>query len=209
MKFYDFARAPSPRRARIFMAEKGLDVEIIQVDLGAEEQRGEAFTAINPRQTVPALVLEEGVVLTDNASIARYLEETCPEPPLLGRDPIEKALVAEWTARVESEGLMAIAEVLRNTSSFFKKRSLTGPRDYEQIPALAERGAARIEAFYEVLDTRLQETPYLAGEAFSAADIAALVCCDFAGWVKMGPPETFKALATWRDAVNARPSSSA
>ncbi|WP_300545319.1 glutathione S-transferase family protein [Maricaulis sp.] len=209
MKFYDYTPAPSPRRARIFMAEKGLEVETIQVDLAAKAQFDPEFRAVNPRCTVPALVLDDGTVLCDNASIARYIEEEFPDPPLLGTTPLEKALVAEWWARVEGEGLMGVAEALRNRSEFFKDSAITGPDRYAQIPELAERGRARAEAFMVVLDEQLADTPYLAGDRFSAADIAAFVFVDFAAWIKLKPADNQSSLARWREAVGARPSSQA
>jgi glutathione S-transferase len=209
MKFYDYARAPSPRRARIFMAEKGIEIETEQVDLGAKAQFEPAYRAVNPRCTVPALVLDDGTVLCDNASIARYLEEEFPDPPLLGTTPVEKALIAEWLARVEGEGLMGVAEALRNRSEFFKDSSLTGPERYAQIPQLAERGRARAAAFFTALDARLADHAYLAGDRFSAADIAAFVFVDFAGWIKLKPDAGLVHLARWYEAVAARPSAGA
>jgi glutathione S-transferase len=181
----------------------------VQVDLAARAQFDEPFRSINPRCTVPALALDDGTVLCDNASIARYIEEICPEPPLLGRSPVEKALVAEWLARVEWEGFMGAAEALRNTSKAFKDAAITGPDRYEQIPELAERGRRRAEVFFTTMDERLSETAYLAGDAFSAADIAAYVFVDFAAWVKLRPGPDLTHLANWREAISRRPSSSA
>ena len=145
MKFYDYCAAPSPRRARIFMAEKGIEIETEQVDLGVKAQFEPAYRAVNPRCTVPALVLDDGTVLSDNTSIARYLEEAFPDPPLLGTTPVEKALVAEWMSRAEGEGLLGVAEALRNRSEFFKDSSITGPDRYAQVPELVERGRARAQ----------------------------------------------------------------
>lgn len=209
MKFYDFKSAPSPRRARMFIMEKGIEIETEQVDLGVRAQFEEPFKSINPRCTVPALTLDDGTVLCDNASIARYLEEICPEPPLLGRDPVEKALVAEWLARVEWEGFMGAAEALRNTSDFFKNSAITGPDRHEQIPALAQRGRKRAEAFFTVMDQRLAAANYLAGDAFSAADIAGYAFVDFAAWVKLKPAPELVHLANWREAISKRPSAAA
>tara|TARA_R110002072_G_scaffold55782_3_gene144997 strand:- start:3241 stop:3879 length:639 start_codon:yes stop_codon:yes gene_type:complete len=206
MILYDCATAPSPRRARMFIAEKGLTIETRQVDLKSGEHFGEAFRAINPRCTVPALDVGNGDVLTDNASIAAYLEAIRPDPPLLGRDPIEKARIAEWNARSESEGLLAVAEALRNSAPGLKGRALTGPDSYEQIPQLAARGAARVSAFFKVLDERLSDSAYLAGEAFSVADITAFVFVEFAERARFAPDGDFPALAEWRDALRARPS---
>lgn len=207
--FYDCATAPSPRRARMFFAEKGLEIPTVQVDLRNGEQLGEAFAAINPRCTVPALKLPDGTVLGDNASIARYIEEIRPEPLLMGRDPIEKAIIAEWNAIVEFEGLMGIAEVVRNVLPGMKGRALTGPKSYEQIPQLAERGQARVRQFFLNLNERLENSAYVGGDAFSIADITAFVAVEFAGWVRLYPDENHSALAEWRNAIGERPSASA
>ena len=204
--FYDCATAPSPRRARMFIAEKGLDIPTVQVDLRSKEQLGEAFRAINPRCTVPALKLPDGIVLGDNVSIARYLEEIRPDPPLMGRDPVEKAVIAEWNAIAESDGLLAMAEIIRNSLPGMKGRALTGPRDYDQITELVERGKARIKHFFELLNARLETNAYLGGEAFSVADITAFVVVEFAGWVKLAPAENQTALIEWRTAIAERPS---
>ncbi len=140
---YDCATAPSPRRARILLAEKGVAHQTVQVDLRNREQMGEAFRRVNPQCTVPALATDDGVLLTDNAAIAAYLEAAYPEPPLLGRTPHEKAEIASWNWRIEFDGLMAVAEALRNSSPGMVNRALPGPVDYAQIPALAERGLQR------------------------------------------------------------------
>lgn len=206
MKFYDCLTAPSPRRVRMFLAEKGIEIETVQIDLRSKEQLSEGFLAINPRGTVPALQLDDGTVLCDGASIMRYLEEIHPEPPMLGATPLEKALVAEWTARVEFEGFMATAEAFRNSSKAFKDAALTGPVAHAQIPELAERGRKRVADCFAVLDERLQDNAFLAGENFTAADIAAFVFVEFSGWIKLVPEESQTALKAWRDAVAARPS---
>ena len=143
---YDCATAPSPRRARIFLAEKGLAHDTVQVDLRSGEQLGEAYRRINPQCTVPALRTQEGLLLTDNAAIAAYLEARYPSPPLLGETPEEKAEIASWNWRMEFEGLLAIAEALRNSAPAMANRALPGAVDYPQIPALAERGLARAGA---------------------------------------------------------------
>lgn len=208
MKFYDCATAPSPRRARMVIAEKRVEVETIQIDLRSGGQFAPEFAAINPRCTVPVLVTEDGEALCDNASIARYLEAEFPDPPLMGRSSLEQARVAEWLARAEFEGLMSVAEVLRNTSKAMKDRALPGPDPVPQIPELAQRGMARGQRFFTALDQRLRDVPWLAGDGFSFADITAFVFVEFAAWVKMVPSEDLEALSTWREACKARPSGS-
>jgi len=206
MKFYDCSTAPSPRRARIFIAEKNAPVETIEVDLARNEQLSDSFRAVNPRCTVPVLVLDDGTTLTENQGIAAYLEAAFPEPPLLGRTPAERGLVANWNARCELEGLWAVAECFRNRSKGLANRAITGPRDFAQIPELAERGRARAEEFLLMLDQRLRDSTYVAGEFFSMADITAVCVVDFAGWIKLGVPESYTGLRRWRAMLGERPS---
>jgi glutathione S-transferase len=202
---YDCATAPSPRRARILLAEKGVPHQTVQVDLRSGEQMGEAFRRINPQCTVPALKTEEGAVLTDNAAITAYLEAVCPEPPLLGRTPLEKAEIASWNWRVEFEGLTAIAEALRNGSPAMANRALPGPRNYAQIPELAQRGLQRVQDFFLTLEERLQGRDFIATDRLSIADITAVVAVDFARVVKVKPGEQHPNLQRWRAAMAQRP----
>ncbi|MGL4314647.1 MAG: glutathione S-transferase family protein [Sphingomonas sp.] len=203
---YDFPRAPSPRRARVLLAEKGIAHETVIVDLAAQEQLGEGFRAINPRCTVPALRLEDGTVLTDNAGIAAWAEAAFPEPPLMGTTPTEKAEIASWNVRIEQEGFYAVAEALRNSAPGMKDRALTGPVDYAQIPALAERGLARLEQFFAMLDQHLDGRDYVATDRFSLADISAVIVTDFARIVKLKPAEQFAHIGAWRARMAERPS---
>jgi glutathione S-transferase len=202
---YDCATAPSPRRARILLAEKGIAHETVEIDLRSAQQLSDSFRAINPRLTVPALKLEDGHVLTDNAGIAAWAEAFKPEPPMLGRTALEKAEVASWNSRIEGEGFMAIAEAFRNSTPAMKDRALPGPNNYAQIPELAERGIARLTAFIDVLDAQLSSNSYVAGADFSLADITAIVAIDFARIVRMKPTETHTNIARWRAQVGQRP----
>jgi len=206
MKFYDCQTAPSPRRARIFIAEKGLEIETIEIDLGKGEQLGEEFKRLNPRCTVPVLELDDGTCLTENAGIAAYLEALVPEPSLLGTSAEEKGSVADWNARMELEGLWPLADALRNRSKGMVGRAITGPTDYQQIPELAERGLARATEFFEMLNERLGQSEYVAGDFFSMADITAIVVVDFAAWVKSGPTDAHPNTKRWVDLVGQRPS---
>jgi glutathione S-transferase len=206
---YDCATAPSPRRARILLAEKGVPYEKVQVDLRQGEQFGEAFRQVNPHCTVPALRTDEGVVLTDNAAIAAYLEAKFPEPPLCGRTPLEKAQVASWHWRAEFEGMLAIAEAFRNASPAMANRALPGPTDYAQIPELAQRGVARAQQFFAALDAHLADREFIVGDALSLADITAVVAVDFARAAKLKPAEQYANLRRWRERLAQRPSMSA
>lgn len=203
---YDCATAPSPRRARMLLAEKGVPHQTVQVNLAQGEQLGDAFRAINPACTVPVLELEDGQVLTDNAAIEAYVEARYPEPPLMGRTPSEKAEVATWHWRCEFEGLLAVAEALRNGSPAMAGRALPGPVDFAQIPELAQRGLDRTRLFMDTLDRRLQDREFVAGEAFSLADIVAVVAVDFARIVRVKPTEQHPHLLRWRQAMGQRPS---
>ncbi|NBW45264.1 MAG: glutathione S-transferase [Betaproteobacteria bacterium] len=206
LTLYDFEMAPSPRRARILLAEKAVPFTAIQVDLRQKEQLGDAFRAINPRCTVPALRLEDGAILTDNAGIAAYLEATYPEPPMTGRTALERAEVASWNARIEMEGFMAIAEALRNSAPAMKDRALTGAVNYAQIPELAQRGLARAQQFFVELDSHLAGREFTATEGFSLADITAVVALDFARVVRIKPGDDHPNLMRWRKAMGERPS---
>ena len=187
---YDCATAPSPRRARIFLAEKGVQHATVPIDLRSGEQLGEAYRQINPQCTVPALRTDEGTLLTDNAAITAYLEARYPEPPLLGRTPRDKAAIASWQWRCEFEGLMAVADALRNSNPAMVNRALPGPVDYPQIPELAQRGLARVQQFFVTLDEQLAGRDFIAADQFSIADITAVVTVDFARVVRLKPDDS-------------------
>ncbi len=205
MTLYDCPTAPSPRRARILLAEKGVAHATVNIDLGKGEQLGAAYRAINPLCTVPALQLEDGSVLGDNAGIAAYVEARFPAPALLGTTPLEKAQIASWNWRVEFEGLLAIAEALRNGSPAMANRALPGPVDYPQIPELAVRGLERVHRFFETLEQQLAGNDTLVACGFSIADITAVVAVDFARVVRVKPGESHPNLRRWRAAMALRP----
>ena len=207
LKFYDCASAPSPRRARIFIAEKGIAVETVEIDLRSVQQMSPEFKAINPRCAVPALQTEDGEVIAENLAIASYLDALHPDPPLMGVTPIERAHVLEWNWRCEFEGLSAVAEILRNSSPHMKGRAMTGPKNIEQLSELAERGRLRLSYFYEDVNARLEQSENLAGSAYSLADITAMVTIDFSKWVKASPDASLTALWEWHARCAARPAS--
>jgi glutathione S-transferase len=180
------------------------------VNLGEKEQFSDWFKAINPRQQVPVLVLDDGTAIGEVPAIWRYLEETYPEPPLLGRDPRSKALVTMWERRVELDGFAPTMEGVRNAATGLKGRALSGPHDYNQIPELVERSKRRVADFYTDLDVRLSESAFVYGAEFSAADITALVTVDFAtAGLKMPIPDHARTLQRWYERVAARPSAKA
>lgn len=205
---FDYRMAPSPRRARIFLAEKGIAHETVQIDMREGEQLSIAYRAVNPDCTVPALRLDDGYILTDNAAIAAWAEASYPDPPLLGSTALEKAEIASWNAKIEQAGLMAVAEALRNSNPAMKDRALPGPHDYPQIPELAQRGLARLHHFMDMFNTHMDGRIFVASDAFSLADITAAVTIDFAKVVgiKLGPDHPH--ITAWRQRMNKRPSMS-
>lgn len=209
LTLYDCSTAPSPRRARILLAEKGVSVHNVQIDLRSGEQMSDAYRAINPLCTVPALRTESGLVLTDNAAIIAYVEARYPDPPLLGVTPEQKAQIASWQWRVEFEGLVAIAEAFRNVSPAMVNRALPGPVDYPQIAELGQRGLARVAQFFVTLNQQLAQQPFVAGDSFSIADITAVVAVDFVRIIKLKPDEQHPHLLRWREQMALRPSMAA
>ena len=206
MKFFDCKTAPSPRRVRIFIAEKDIAVETILVDLRSKEQLGVEFKTINPHCTVPVLELDDGARLTTTAGIWRYLEATYPDPPLMGETPQQRGVIADLQWHIEMNGFMAMAEFLRNSAPAMKGRALTGPHDYDQIPELADRGKLRVQRFLEEIDQVIEGKPYVAGDRFSVADIDLLVLIDFSAWRKLSLPAGATNARRWYEAVRARPS---
>jgi glutathione S-transferase len=206
MKLYDCAMAPSPRRVRIFLAEKGISLPTIQVDLRSGEQFSESFRKVNPGCTVPVLELDDGTRIADVIAICVYFEELKGEPPLIGRDPASRARIVAASRRAEQDGFYAMVEAFRNATPGFKGRALPGIADYEQIPALAERGRARVGRFFEAMDAELANHPFVCGSDYSLADITVMVTVDFAQWIKLAIPEKCVNLRRWYQPVSARPS---
>ena len=209
MKLYDCTTAPSPRRVRIFLAEKEISVPTVQVDLRNGQQFSPAFRAINPECTVPVLELDNGTTIADIFGICRYFEELYPNPPLMGHSAEQKAVIEAWQRRIERDGFYAAMEAFRNSTPGLKGRALPGPEPYEQIPALAERGRVRIEHFFAWLDARLADNEFVCGPSFTVADITGLVSVDFCSWAKLRPPEQLSHLRHWHATVSQRPSAKA
>jgi glutathione S-transferase len=207
---YEATSSPNSRRVRIFLAEKGISIPRVPVDLGAKEQFSEAYVRINPRRVVPTLVLEDGTAIGEVPAILRYLEETHPEPPLLGVSAKDKALVTMWERRMELEGFAVVMETVRNAVAGLKGRAIAGPHDYEQIPAIVERGRRRLADFYADFEARLADAPFVAGDRFSVADITAVVAIDFSTKaLSLSIPEGHEASRRWYALVAGRPSMAA
>jgi glutathione S-transferase len=210
LKLYHAPASPNSRRVRMFLAEKGISLPLVSIDLAAGEQHGDTYRAINPRRVVPTLVLEDGTAIGEVLAIWRYLEEAYPATPLLGTTPKDKALVTMWERRAELEGFAAVMEGVRNAAPKLAGRAIAGAHDYVQIPELVERSKRRVANFYSDMDERLAKVAFVAGENFTAADITTLVTVDFAtrGLNMPVPPES-RALRYWYDTVAARPGATA
>ena len=208
MLFYDCSTAPNPRRARMFIAEKGLEIETLDVSMIKGEQLQPEFRAVNPRATIPVLVTDDSTTLTENIAIAAYLDAAFPEPPLMGRTPSERGLVLMWNAIAEQNCGLSIGEAFRNSHPAMKDRALPGPVNYPQIPELAERGRARLAVFFDDLENRLKDSPFIAADHLTLADITTFVFIDFARVIKTRIPEGNTVTRAWFDAISARPSAS-
>ena len=209
MKFYDCRTAPSPRRVRIFMAEKGIELSTVQVDLRHGEQLGDPFKQVNPWCTVPVLELDDGTTISEVVAVCRYLEEAYPDPPLMGVDTKDRAVVVMWDHRFENDGFLAVGEVLRNSAPGLKDRALTGAASVEQIAALVERGRARVRRFLAALDEQLGANEFVTGARYTIADITAQVATDFAVRLDLPIPPDHVHARRWHDAVSQRPSAAA
>ncbi len=211
MKLYDTQLAPNPRRVRIFMAEKGISCETIQVNIVKGENLSKEYLAINPRGVVPTLVLDDGTAIDESVAIFHYLEETHPEPPLMGTDPLSKARIASRERHMEIDGMWSAAEVFRNAHPAFAKRGIPGNQGaVDAIPPLVERGRGAVLRFYRRLDEALGASAFVAGDQFSAADITGLCAVDFAArFARVPVPEDCGNLQRWHQVVLARPSAGA
>ncbi len=205
MKLYDYPQAPNPRRVNIFLAEKNISVEKVSIDLMKGEQLQPEYRAKNPACDVPMLELDDGTCISQIRAICRYFEELHPEMPMLGSTPTEKALCEMWEHLAFMNGLLAVAEVFRNTAKGFANRAVVGPHAYPQSAELAERGQTRVANFFKDFDQQLANHEYVAGDFYSMADVTTLVTCDFAKWIKTEIPPDCPHLKAWYDRVSARP----
>lgn len=209
MKLYDFTIAPNPRRVRIFLAEKGIEIPTVQVDLMQGEQFSPEFSQKGPLNDVPLLELDNGQCITQVNAICRYIEAAYPENPLFGATPEEIGLVEMWDHIAFMNGIGAVADAFRNSSEMFVDRALVGKHSYAQIPALAERGRQRTVNFFADMNEHLADRNFVAGDNYSVADITTLVAVDFAKWIELEVPEEHEHLKRWYASVSQRPSAQA
>ena len=210
MKLYDFPPAVNAQRVRMFIAEKGLEVPTVEVDVRAGVLHEEPWRSMNPFAVVPFLELDDGTCIGESIAVCRYLEELHPENPLLGRDPKERAVVEMWNRRVELDGFMPALHALRNADPVYAGRVLPGTRnDLPQRPEIVERGKDALAILFERLDARLAASPFIGGERFSVADVTGWFMVQVASRIGVSIPDTCPHVARWRREVADRPSARA
>ena len=211
MKFYDCKMAPNPRRARIFLAEKGVTIPTVQLNILEGENLREPYLSVNSRGLLPTLELDDGTRFDEVMAICRYIDELYPMPKLLGRTPIERARVESYQRKAEFEGMIAGSEAFRNQHANFAERSIPGaPRQsVPAIPDLVARGRQTIGRFHVWLEALLSQSEYLCGVAFTMADITTLCAVDVHKWIEVSIPATNTHTLRWYQAVAARPSAQA
>jgi glutathione S-transferase len=209
MLLYDNRHAPSPRRVRIFLHEKAIELPTAPVDILGGGNLTTDFLKVSPRGLVPVLLFQDGTIIDETVAICRYFEEIKPQPALFGTTPLEKGLVESWQRRVELDGMGGVAEIFRNSAPPMANRGVAGRAGDPQIPQLVERGKITVARFYQMLDERLAASRYVAGDRFSIADITALCTIDFATFAGVGIPRSHINVKRWHEDVSARPSAAA
>ena len=202
MKLYDTKTAPNPRRVRIFLAEKGIEVPTVQVDIAGGENRRSPYVDKNPLAGVPMLELDDGTIIAESVAICRYFEELHPDPPLLGTDAEDRALVEMWNRRMEHNLAIPSMNSFRHTHEFFKGR-------IPQVPEFGHNCKSEVLSRFEWLDEVLASREFIAGDRFSIADITALVGVDFGRVTKISIGDQQTNLNRWHEAVSSRPSAQA
>lgn len=203
MKLFDGGKAPNPRRVRVFLAEKGIEVPLIGVDMGAMEHRGDAVTTRNPLQRLPVLELDDGTVLTESIAICRYFEELHPEPALFGRGALGKALVEMWQRRMELNLMFCVAQAFRHIHPAMKEWEVP------QIPEWGEANKPKALQFLRILDSELADREFVAGDEYSVADITGMIAIDFMKPARIPVPDEFANVLRWHRAMASRPSAQA
>ncbi|MBB6013133.1 glutathione S-transferase [Aquamicrobium lusatiense] len=203
MKLFDGGRAPNPRRVRVFLAEKGIEVPIVPVDMGAMEHRSAEVSGRNPLQSLPVLELDDGTILTETVAICRYFEEIQPAQPLFGEGAVGRALVEMWQRRVELELFMRVAHAFRHIHPAMKEWEVP------QIPEWGEANKPKVTKFLHFLDGELANREFIAGDAYTIADITGLIAIDFMKPARIALPDDCVHVRRWYEAVSARPSAAA
>ncbi|MEM7250829.1 MAG: glutathione S-transferase family protein [Pseudomonadota bacterium] len=206
MKLYDFTMAPNAQRVRVYMAEKGIEVPIEQLNVRENEQFAEPFTSMNPFHCVPFLELDSGTVIAESLSICRYLEESHPEPPLFGRNAEERAVVDMWLRRFELDGFIPMLHAVRNHVPMFEGRVVPGTRtDLPQLPEMVTRGKEMMDVFLGRVEPHMAQHPFVAGADFTIADITAWFTLRMTVLMEMDLAGPYPATAAWFAKISERP----
>ncbi|BCH24601.1 glutathione S-transferase [Mesorhizobium sp. L-8-3] len=203
MKLFDGGKAPNPRRVRIFLAEKGIEVPLVPIDMNAMEHREEAVASRNPLRRLPVLELDDGTIITESIAICRYFEELHPEPALFGRGALGKAKVEMWQRRMELNLMMAVAQAFRHIHPAMKEW------EKPQIPEWGEANKPKALEFLRLLDDELASREFVAGDDYSVADITGMIAVDFMKPARIQVPDELANVVRWYRAVGARPSATA
>ena len=202
MKIYDTKTAPTPRRVRIFLAEKNIPMEYVQVDLQKGENLSIEMRAKNPIGKIPILELDDGTCISESDAICQYFEALQPEPYLFGETPLQKAQIAMWSRQVEFYLFMQIGMCFQHTTGYFKDRMTP-------VPEFGKEAGINASKYLNILERRLGVKEFIAGDTFSIADITALCAMDFARVVKIRMTDEHVNLARWYEAVSNRESAKA
>ena len=203
MRLFDGGRAPNPRRVRIFLAEKGIEVPLVPVDMARMGHKDPDMTERNPLRRLPVLELDDGTILCESVAICRYFDELQPEPPLFGQDARERALVEMWQRRMELNLLFPVAQAFRHLHPAMKEWEVP------QVPEWGEANKPKAIEFLRILDGHLANSEFAAGDAFSIADITGLVALDFTKPARIAIPEECSNVLRWYRSLQARPSATA
>jgi len=207
MKLYDFGLAGSGKRVRVFLAEKNLDIPIVELNVRDGEQFKEPFNTLNPFHCVPFLELDDGSIIAESVSICRYLDELYPEPSLFGHTHQERATIDMWNRRIELDGYMPMLHAVRNQVPMFAGRVLPGTRtSLPQSPAVGERGQEMLKTLLGRVDPLMADRTFIAGDTVSVADITAWFMMNMAATINLELGDEFPNMQRWHTMFSARPS---
>lgn len=200
MKLYDGGRAPNPRRVRIFLAEKGVEIPLESVDMGSMGHKSDIITSKNPLQRLPILELSDGTIITESVAICRYIESIYPSPPLLGIDSVSEALVEMWQRRIEFHLFQYVANVFRHSHPAMV--------DWEvpQISDFAVANRDKVMMSLDWLNDELSSRRFICGDTYTIADITATVAIDFMKPSKLTIPAGLDNVFSWYDSMCSRSS---
>lgn len=203
MRLFDGGRAPNPRRVRVFLAEKGIEVPLHPVDMGALGHKGPEVAARNPLLRLPVLELDDGTILTESVAICRYFEELHPEPALFGTGALGRAQVEMWQRRLELNLMLPVAQAFRHIHPAMKEWEVP------QVPEWGEANKPKALEFLAMFDDELAGREFAAGDAYSIADITGMIAIDFMKPARIAVPDEMANVRRWYAAIAARPSAAA